>query len=147
MEFRQAIGYDDISLLPNFSDISSRKEIDTSTKISRNNHIKIPIILSPMDTVSSVKSCIKMNKIGGAGVLHRFMSVDDQKTKSKIIKDIHPCDFLGDTKTCEEKTLLKYCKPLKTRLYVLFDFLLYLVSSKLRNQKKKFRNFFFEISN
>jgi IMP dehydrogenase len=85
--FKEALGYDDISLLPNFSDISSRKEVDTSTKISRNNQIKIPIILSPMDTVSSVKSCIKMNKIGAAGVLHRFMPIEEQKVKSKMIKD------------------------------------------------------------
>lgn len=84
---KEALGYDDISLLPNFSDISSRKEVDTSTKISRNHQIKIPIVLSPMDTVSSVKSCITMNKIGAAGVLHRFMSIDDQRLKSKIIKD------------------------------------------------------------
>jgi len=85
--FKEALGYDDISLLPNFSDISSRKEIDTTTKISRNHYIKIPIILSPMDTVSSVKSCIKINKIGGAGVLHRFMSIDEQRSKAKLIKD------------------------------------------------------------
>jgi len=85
--FKEALGYDDISLLPNFSDISSRKEIDTTTKISRNHYIKIPIILSPMDTVSSVKSCIKINRIGGAGVLHRFMSIDQQTSKAKLIKD------------------------------------------------------------
>ena len=73
MDFKQGLGYDDLQLLPNFSDITSRKEIDTSTKISRNFNIKLPIILSPMDTVSSVKSCIKMNQMGAAGVLHRFM--------------------------------------------------------------------------
>ena len=87
MEFKQGLGYDDIQLLPNFSDITSRKEIDTTTKISRNFKIKLPIILSPMDTVSSVKSCIKMNQMGAAGVLHRFMSSQDQRNKSKIIKD------------------------------------------------------------
>jgi IMP dehydrogenase len=85
--FKEALSYDDISLLPNFSDISSRKEVDTTTKISRNKYIDIPIILSPMDTVSSVKSCIKINKIGGAGVLHRFMSVQDQTKKAKMIRD------------------------------------------------------------
>ena len=85
--FKEALSYDDISLLPNFSDITSRKEVDTSTKISRNHTIKIPIIISPMDTVSSVKSCIKMNKLGGVGVLHRFMSINDQAAKAKIIKD------------------------------------------------------------
>ena len=86
-QFKEALSYDDISLLPNFSDISSRKEVDTTTKISRNKYIDIPIVLSPMDTVSSVKSCIKINKIGGAGVLHRFMSIEDQMKKAKVIKD------------------------------------------------------------
>lgn len=87
MQFKQALGYDDIELLPNFSNITSRKQVDTTTKISKNKYIDFPIILSPMDTVSSVKSCIKINKIGGAGVLHRFMSIEDQAKKSKIIKD------------------------------------------------------------
>lgn len=85
--FKEAIGYEDISLLPNFSDIQSRKSVSTITKISKNKYIDIPIILSPMDTVSSVKSCIKINQIGGAGVLHRFMSIQEQLKKSKKIKD------------------------------------------------------------
>lgn len=85
--FKEALGYDDICLLPNFSEISSRKEVNTISKISKNKYIDIPIILSPMDTISSVKSCIKMNKIGGAGVLHRFMSIENQEVKCKKIKD------------------------------------------------------------
>jgi IMP dehydrogenase len=87
MEFKESLSYDDITLLPNFSDIVSRKEISTRTKISKNKYVEIPIILSPMDTVSSVKSCIKINKIGAAGVLHRFMSIQEQVAKSKKIKD------------------------------------------------------------
>jgi IMP dehydrogenase len=87
MEFKEALSYDDISLLPNFSDINSRKEVSTKTKISKNHEINIPIILSPMDTVSSVKSCIKINKLGGAGVIHRFMSPQDQASKARLIKD------------------------------------------------------------
>jgi len=87
LNFREAIGYDDISLLPNFSDISSRKEVCTITKISKSKYIDYPIILSPMDTISSVKSCIKINRLGGAGVLHRFMPIEDQAYKSRKIKD------------------------------------------------------------
>jgi len=87
MDFKESLGYDDITLLPNFSDINSRKEVSTQTKLSRNCKIQIPIILSPMDTVSSVKSCIKMNRIGAAGVIHRFMSVEEQADKTKLIKD------------------------------------------------------------
>lgn len=85
--FKEALGYEDILLLPNFSNITSRKEISTITKISKNKYIDIPIILSPMDTISSVKSCVKINQIGGAGVLHRFMSIEDQVKKSIKIKD------------------------------------------------------------
>lgn len=85
--FQEAIGYDDISLLPNFSNIVSRKEVCTISKISKNKYIDVPLILSPMDTISSVKSCIKINKIGGAGVIHRFMSPEEQALKAKKIKD------------------------------------------------------------
>lgn len=87
MEIKESLGYDDITLLPNFSNIASRKEVSTITKISKNKYINIPIILSPMDTVSSVKSCVKINKLGGAGVLHRFMSSFEQAKKAKYIKD------------------------------------------------------------
>jgi IMP dehydrogenase len=87
IQFEEALGYDDIALLPNFSNVSSRKEVSTITKISKNKYIDIPIVLSPMDTVSSVKSCIKINQIGGAGVLHRFMSPWEQSQKARYIKD------------------------------------------------------------
>jgi len=87
MEIKQALGYDDIALLPNFSNIISRKEVSTVTKISKNKYIDIPIVLSPMDTVSSVRSCVKINQIGGAGVLHRFMTPEEQAKKARYIKD------------------------------------------------------------
>lgn len=86
-QIEMGLGYDDIALLPNFSNIVSRKEVDTTTKISKNKYIDFPIILSPMDTVSSVRSCIKMNRIGGAGVLHRFMTIEEQVAKSIKIKN------------------------------------------------------------
>ena len=80
--FKTAVGFDDINLLPNFSEVTSRRDIDTSSRMAKVNWppsstasiLEYPIILSPMDTVSSVESCIAMNKIGAAGVLHRFMS-------------------------------------------------------------------------
>ena len=91
---KEAIGFDDINLLPNFSDVGSRKDIDTSSHIAKviwqkeeQTELKYPIILSPMDTVSSVESCIAMNEIGAAGVLHRFMSWDDRVAQAKEIKE------------------------------------------------------------
>ena len=86
-EFELALGYDDISLLPNFSEVNSRKDVSTKTNISRNIEIEFPIVLSPMDSVSTVESCIKMNQIGAAGILHRFMSIDEQSKKTKEIRE------------------------------------------------------------
>ncbi len=84
---RIAIGNEDISLLPNDSEIVSRSEIDLSTKLSRNNILKYPIVLSPMDSCSDVESCVAMNKIGAAGILHRFMSLEERIEKAKKIKE------------------------------------------------------------
>lgn len=86
-EFEIALGYDDISLLPNFSEIDSRKEVNTKTNISRNIELEFPLVLSPMDSVSTVESCVKMNQIGAAGILHRFMSIEEQAKKTKTIRD------------------------------------------------------------
>lgn len=85
--FELAYGYDDISLLPNFSEVNSRKEVSTKTILSRNISIEYPLVLSPMDRVSTVESCIKMNYIGAAGILHRFMSIEEQSQKTRQIKE------------------------------------------------------------
>jgi IMP dehydrogenase len=91
---KTAIGFDDINLLPNFSEVESRKDINTSSSIAKTiwqkedqTALSYPIILSPMDTISSVESCIAMNNIGAAGVLHRFMSWDDRVDQAKEIKE------------------------------------------------------------
>lgn len=89
-----AHGFDDINLLPNFSEVMSRKDIDTSSHIAKviwqkedQTALKYPIILSPMDTISSVESCIAMNEMGAAGILHRFMSWEDRLDQAKEIKE------------------------------------------------------------
>ncbi|MDO8610968.1 MAG: guanosine monophosphate reductase [bacterium] len=87
INFELALGFEDICLLPNFSEIDSRKNVSTKTILSRNINIDLPIVLSPMDTVSTVESCIKMNYIGAAGILHRFMSIEDQSLKTREIKE------------------------------------------------------------
>lgn len=85
-ELRQAIGFDDLGILPaDRSNIASRKEVDTSTKLSRNITIEYPIIVSPMDTISDVEMCIAVNSIGAAAILHRFMPIEEQVGKAKQI--------------------------------------------------------------
>lgn len=86
-ELRQALGFQDIGILPvDKSDISSRKEVSTETKLSRNLRIKYPIIASPMDTISDIEMCLVLNSIGAAAILHRFMPIEEQVEKAERIK-------------------------------------------------------------
>lgn len=73
-----ALTYDDIQLVPGFSSVSSRKDINLETKVSRNHSILIPIVASPMDTVCEQEMAYKIFTMGGVGCIHRFLSVEYQ---------------------------------------------------------------------
>ena len=70
--------YDDIQLVPAFSDIKSRQSIDLTTKLSKNYLIHIPIVGSPMDTVCENEMAFKLYQLGGVGCIHRFNSIQEQ---------------------------------------------------------------------
>ena len=80
MEFKEALTYDDMLLIPQYSDIESRKEIYIGNSLSADNKIKLdlPIISSPMDTVTSSPMAIAMAEAGGLGIIHRYNSIEKQ---------------------------------------------------------------------
>jgi len=80
-----ALTYDDIQLVPEFSSITSRKNIYLNTLVSRNHRIDMPLIASPMDTVCGLDMAKKMGQLGGVGCVHRFMSKEDQ---AQIVKNL-----------------------------------------------------------
>jgi IMP dehydrogenase len=80
---RTALTYDDISLIPKFSEIESRSHIDLTTQLSNNYSIKIPIVGSPMDTVCDSEMAIALARLGGVGIIHRFMSIEQQANEVK----------------------------------------------------------------
>jgi len=73
-----ALTYDDIQLVPSYSEINSRKDIDLSTPITRRYNIKIPFVAAPMDTVCEEEMAIKLANMGGIGCIHRFMDIISQ---------------------------------------------------------------------
>jgi len=81
-----SLTYDDIQLVPAYSEIESRRTIDLTTQISRHYSLRMPLIASPMDTVCDSTMAIAMAKAGGAGCIHRFMSIEDQVCQVKIIR-------------------------------------------------------------
>jgi IMP dehydrogenase len=83
---KTALTYDDIQLVPGYSEISSRKTIDLKTLVTRRYGLNIPLVASPMDTVCGSGMAIKMMEKGGLGVIHRFMSMEEQKKEVIRVK-------------------------------------------------------------
>ena len=86
------IGFDDIILVPQYSNIKTRSEIDTSIQItnhSENNtmNFKIPIISSPMSTVTEAYMCNAMRSQGGLGIIHRYNSIEYQSKLLSFVND------------------------------------------------------------
>jgi len=75
--------YDDIQLVPGYSEISSRKNIDLKTKITTRFDLQMPLVAAPMGTVCDFAMANEMRKMGGVGCLHRFMSIGEQESVIK----------------------------------------------------------------
>lgn len=83
----RALTYDDVLLVPNKSDIRSRKDPGLSTQLTKKITIEKPFISANMDTVTEWEMCVAMDKMGGFGILHRFMSIRDQVHQIEKIKE------------------------------------------------------------
>jgi IMP dehydrogenase len=93
-----ALTYDDIQLVPSYSEVYSRKSISLETQVSRNYKISIPLVASPMDTVCGYEMAMSFMKVGGVGCVHRFMSVEEQThLVKKIFSARTKCGYSGDS--------------------------------------------------
>ena len=77
--FKFGITFDDVLLLPGYSDFS-RCDINLSTKLSKRIKISIPFVSAPIDTVTEGKLAIELAKAGGVGIIHRNLSIENQAT-------------------------------------------------------------------
>ena len=86
MEFREGLTFDDVLLVPKYSDITSRSQTDLSTKLSRNISINIPFVSANMDTVTESSMAVAMARAGGIGIIHRFLTIQEQANEVLKVK-------------------------------------------------------------
>lgn len=77
--------YDDVLLLPAASEVVP-SEVDTSSKLTREITLRIPLLSSAMDTVTESRMAIAMARQGGLGILHRNLSIEDQASQVDLVK-------------------------------------------------------------
>jgi IMP dehydrogenase len=77
MQFKEAPTYDDVLLVPQYSDIKSRSEVSIASQLAEHK-FRLPIIASPMDTVSEEEMGVAMWQEGGLAVVHRYNTIDRQ---------------------------------------------------------------------
>ncbi len=85
MDITLGLTFDDVLLIPAESDVLP-SQADTRTRISRDITLNIPILSSAMDTVTEADMAIAMAQLGGIGVLHRNMSVEEQCDAIRQVK-------------------------------------------------------------
>lgn len=101
----QGLTFDDVLLLPNYTD-TKREDIDLSSLLTSKIKLALPILSSPMDTVTEYATAIALGKIGGLGVIHRNMSVVEQVEQvKKVVKEhLISAAAVGVGKDLEERT-------------------------------------------
>lgn len=78
--------FDDIQIVPRYSEISSRSDCNISTRFTNNKTVRTPYVSAPMDTVTELEMAQFMLTYGGVGVIHRFMSIEEQTVISNTLR-------------------------------------------------------------
>jgi IMP dehydrogenase len=113
-ELPLALTFDDVLLVPRRSRIRSRADVSTRTQLTRKIALEIPVVSANMDTVTTAPMAIALAQLGGIGVVHRFLSVEDEvaevtrvkRFRTRVISDPHtiaPGASLADARAETER--------------------------------------------
>jgi len=100
---KDALAYDDVLLVPQYSAIRSRAEVDLSVDLGKGFKLQLPLLSSPMDTITEAPMAVAMANVGAGAVIHRYNSIEEQAEKIKTAFSItararthtHPSDDDG----------------------------------------------------
>ena len=90
LNIRSAAGltFDDVLLVPKYSEVRSRSKTHTRTRFSRRIELNSPIVSANMDTVTEHATAIALARSGGIGVIHRFLSAARQAQEVRLVKRV-----------------------------------------------------------
>ena len=80
-----ALSFDDVLLVPRFSEVMSRKDIKIQQALKGLHSLRLPIIASPMDTITGTRMACAMDKQGGIAVIHRYNNIEEQ---AKMVAEV-----------------------------------------------------------
>ena len=81
----ESLSFDDVLIVPDYSEILP-KDVDLKTKFSRNKNLNIPLVSAAMDTVTEAETAISLAREGGIGVIHKNLTVQQQKAEVERVK-------------------------------------------------------------
>ena len=141
----EGLTYDDVLIIPAYSEVLP-SQVSISTRLTRNITLNTPIISAAMDTVTESALAIAMAQMGGIGVIHKNMSIEDQawevrkvkRSESGMIKDpvtLNKDALVGDAlKLMSENKIGGIKKPSSQKVFglsihILFLRILYVIYS------------------
>lgn len=83
----RGLTFDDVLITPARSDIRSRRDPQLTSKLTKKISIDTPIISANMDTITEYDMALAMNQLGGLGILHRFISTEEQASQARRLKE------------------------------------------------------------
>ncbi len=84
-EIREALTFDDVLLEPGYSEVLPR-DVDVSTRLTRGIELKAPLVSAAMDTVTEAETAIVMARMGGIGIVHKNLPIDQQAREIRKVK-------------------------------------------------------------
>lgn len=83
---RTGLTFDDVLLVPQRSGIRSRSDVSLETSLTKRLRIVLPVIAANMDTVCETDMAIAMARLGGIGIIHRFLNIEAQSAMVQLVK-------------------------------------------------------------
>lgn len=85
-ERNKGLTFDDVLIIPARSDMRSRRDPSLATQLTKKVRLETPIVSSNMDTITEFDMALTMHQLGGLGILHRFISIEEQADQARRLK-------------------------------------------------------------